>query len=115
MRRTSHSPVLITTARESGEAEYEHRRRKYALMMSLRALAVVAAAAFYHVSIWVSIGCVVAGAVLPWCAVIIANDGPPKKKRATLGPVVPHEKALPSTRSERTIDAQDPDVHDARD
>lgn len=115
MRRTSHDPVLITTARESSEAEYEHRRRKYALMMSLRALAVIGAAVCYHVSIWISIGFVIAGAVLPWCAVIIANDGPPKKKRPAIAPVVPHERALPSVPQDRTIDADATEAHDGRD
>ena len=115
MRHTSHNPVLITTARESSEAEYQHRRRKYAVMMSLRALAVIGAAVCYQVSIWLAIALVIAGAVLPWCAVIIANDGPPKKKRATLGPVVPHEKALPSNCRDRTIDAEPSDGREARD
>jgi len=115
MRHTSHNPVLITTARESSEAEYEHRRRKYALMMSLRALAVIGAAVCYHVSIWLAIAFVIAGAVLPWCAVIIANDGPPKKKRATLGPVLPHEKALPGPARERTIDVDGSERPEGRD
>lgn len=79
--------VLITTARLSADEEYERRRRKYATMMAIRVLAVLAGALLYRVSFWISLTCVIAGAVLPWCAVLIANDNPPRSKRAPLGPV----------------------------
>jgi hypothetical protein len=103
-RPAAEEPVLITTARPSTDVEYEHRRRKYALMMSIRALAVIGAAAFYHVSIWISLVCLAAGAVLPWCAVIIANDGPPKKRAKVLGPVTPQDRALPPAPPSRTFE-----------
>ena len=103
-RASSAAPVVITTARDSAEAEYEHRRRKYALMMGIRALAVLGAALCYQVSLWASLAFALAGTVLPWCAVIIANDGPPKKKRAVMTPVVSHERALPGA-GPHTIDA----------
>jgi hypothetical protein len=44
-------------------------------------LAVIAAACTYRYSLWLAMGFVVAGTVLPWCAVIIANDRPAKKRR----------------------------------
>ena len=52
-----------------------------------------------------ALGFVLAGVVLPWCAVLIANDRPAKKRRPELTHVtVPTERALPSGRDERTVD-----------
>ena len=96
MRRArGDQPLLITSAPENPDAEYEHRRKRYAIMMAGRALAVILAALTYHTSLVLAIIFLVGGAILPWSAVILANDGPPKK-RAKQGFVPPpHEKALP--------------------
>lgn len=112
MRRPESDPaVLITSAMQSSEDEFEHRRRKYALMMGIRALAVLAAALFYEVSIWISLVCLVAGAALPWCAVLIANDGPAKKRAKVVGhPITPGERSLPAVNTARTVDAEPTDV-----
>jgi hypothetical protein len=98
--------VLITTAPESPDDEYDRRRKKYAIMMSLRALAVIAAASTYRVSIWLAMAFIVAGTVLPWCAVIIANDRPAKKRRPPLGDhrLLNTERALPAGSDERVVD-----------
>src|SRR6266581_6293079 len=86
MRRTrADEPVLITTAPENNDDEYDRRRTKYAIMMTLRAVCVVAAAMTYRASIWLALAFVVGGMVLPWCAVIIANDRPAKKRQSRLG------------------------------
>ena len=47
-----------------------------------------------------------AGVVLPWCAVIIANDGPVKKRVPVpgYGGDLRSERALPSGSDGRTID-----------
>jgi hypothetical protein len=80
-RSHADEPMLITSAAQSSEHEYNQRRKKYALMMLLRAVCVIAAATTYRVSLWLALAFIVGGMVLPWCAVIIANDGPAKKKR----------------------------------
>jgi hypothetical protein len=106
--RRSHTdgPVLITSAPESGDHEFDRRRKKYAIMMGLRALCVIGAAATYTVSVALALAFVVGGVVLPWCAVIIANDRPAKRRpvapanRAGLGA----ERALPSGDDDRTVD-----------
>lgn len=106
MRRSrADEPVLITTAPESHDDEYDRRRRKYAIMMASRALCVIAAATTYRVSLWLALAFVLAGTVLPWCAVIIANDRP-AKKRSQLGPHedLRHEAALPAGDDGRTVD-----------
>jgi hypothetical protein len=108
MRRapSADEPVLITTARESGDDEYERRRRKYAVMMTLRAVSVIAAASTYRFSMWLALAFVVAGMVLPWCAVIIANDRPAKDRSTRLGDHrhLNAERALPSGDDGRTVD-----------
>lgn len=104
--RRSHTdqPPLITTAPESSDDEFDKRRRKYLIMMAGRALCVIGAASTYRISLLLALAFVVGGAVLPWCAVLIANDRPPKKraKRIAYG-VAGVERALPGE-SDRTVD-----------
>lgn len=105
--RRNHAPdaAVITTAAQSSADEFKHRQRRYAVMMSLRAVCVVMAALTYHVSLWLALAFVVGGAALPWCAVVLANDRPPKKRvpaPATARPVNT-ERAIEGT-IDRTID-----------
>jgi Flp pilus assembly protein TadB len=98
---------LITTAPESGDDEFDRRRTKYAIMMTLRAIAVIAAATTYRISIWLALAFVVAGMILPWCAVIIANDRPAKKRAQRLTSLheLRTERALPpGADDQRTVD-----------
>jgi Protein of unknown function (DUF3099) len=97
-------PLLITTAPESRDDEYERRRKRYGLMMAGRVVCVIAAATTYHVSIWLALGFVIGGAVLPWCAVIIANDRPARRRGQPVRPTAgPAERALPGP-SDRNVD-----------
>ncbi|MGH8960653.1 MAG: DUF3099 domain-containing protein [Jatrophihabitantaceae bacterium] len=105
--RHSHAdhPALITTAQQSGDEEYDRRRKRYAVMMGLRALFVLGAALTYHVSLWLALSFIVTAAVLPWCAVILANDGPPRKRAQHVGFVPPNtERALPPGEDDRTVE-----------
>ena len=97
---------MITTAPESQDDEFDRRRKRYAVMMALRALCVIGAAATYRVSMILALIFVVGGLVLPWCAVLIANDGPPRKKVARPAPAARNsERALPAGPSDdRTVD-----------
>jgi len=95
--------TVITSAPESPDREFERRRRRYAIMMSLRALCVLGAALTYHVSGWLAAAFAISGVILPWCAVILANDGPPKKRARQPVRHVPTERALPSTPSDHVI------------
>lgn len=97
--------MLITSAPQSSADEYDKRRKKYAIMMGTRALCVLLAAISYNISIALAIGFAVAGVILPWCAVLIANDRPPKRPPATLRYVqIPTERALPPAKDERVVD-----------
>ncbi|MCW2494607.1 DUF3099 domain-containing protein [Jatrophihabitans sp.] len=98
-------PMLITTAPESSDAEYDRRRKKYAIMMSIRGLCVIAAACTYHLSMILALVFVVGGMFLPWCAVLIANDGPVKKHRPDPGFLsAPVELGLPPGEDDRTVE-----------
>ena len=105
-------PVLITDAPQSLDDEYDRRRKRYAIMMSLRALCVIAAALTYHFSWILALVFIVGGAILPWSAVILANDRPPKKSgrwrryhgRPDEKQLEQRQKALPPSRDDRTID-----------
>jgi hypothetical protein len=105
MRRSRSDPaVVITTAPESTDDDYDHRRKRYALMMAGRAACVIAAALTYRVSIVLALVLIVGGAILPWCAVILANDRPPKKRQGRRFRGTPGERALPSGQDDRVID-----------
>ena len=72
-------PVLITEARQSLAAEHAARKKRYAITMGIRAICVVLAAVSYRIP-WLMLIFAILGTVLPWVAVIMANDGPPKNK-----------------------------------
>jgi hypothetical protein len=74
-------PVLITRAAPSYEVEHRKRVRKYLTLMAFRIPALILAAVAY--GIWhnglISLLIVVASVPLPWIAVLIANDRPPRR------------------------------------
>ena len=72
-------PVLITEAEVSLAEQHAARKRRYAITMGIRVVFIVLAAAFYQV-VWLMLIFAVLGTVLPWIAVVMANDRPPKKK-----------------------------------
>lgn len=106
MRRTHVVPsALITSAPESSEDEFDRRKKRYAIMMAIRALCVVGAAVAYHISTVIAVSFAIAGVILPWCAVLLANDRPPRKRQALARvPIISNQRALPGPSDERTID-----------
>lgn len=74
-------PVLITRAADSYEEQHRQRVRKYLKLMSWRIPAFLAAAAAY--GIWhnglLSLAILAVSIPLPWMAVLIANDRPPRR------------------------------------
>lgn len=79
-RHPDDRPVLITEAPVNVDDEFDHRRKRYLVMMTLRAACIVGAASTFQLSGWLAAAFVAAAAVLPWAAVLIANDRPPKKE-----------------------------------
>ena len=106
--------VLITSAETSQDDQLRRRQRRYILMMGLRAFCVVLAAVLIALDVpllglWLII-CGLAMVLLPWLAVILANDRPPKERhrmRRHQPPEPAPPLALPAPRSDdRTIDAE---------
>lgn len=73
-------PVLITAAAPSYEQQHRERVRKYLTMMAFRVPALILAALAYGA--WhnglISLAILAASIPLPWMAVLIANDRPPR-------------------------------------
>jgi hypothetical protein len=72
-------PVLITEAQLSREEQHAARKKRYVLTMAVRAVSLILAAVFYQ-TLWLALIFAALGTVLPWIAVMMANDEPPKKK-----------------------------------
>ncbi|MFD3811472.1 DUF3099 domain-containing protein [Rhodococcus sp. NPDC058639] len=76
------NPVLITEASASLEDQHRARVRKYLTLMSFRIPALILAAIAYGVfeNPWISMAIIGLSIPLPWVAVLIANDRPPRSK-----------------------------------
>ena len=81
--KSGHRPVLITDAAASYEDQHAARKRRYVVLMGARLLLFVLAAAAYPLSPWLAVGLLAASVPLPWMAVLIANDAPPRKTEDT--------------------------------
>ncbi|MEV0027615.1 DUF3099 domain-containing protein [Nocardia sp. NPDC050793] len=75
-------PVLITEAAPSLEDQHRARVRRYTILMAFRIPALVLAAVAYSAwgSALISLLIIGASIPLPWIAVLIANDRPPRRK-----------------------------------
>ncbi|MGI8626541.1 MAG: DUF3099 domain-containing protein [Geodermatophilaceae bacterium] len=71
-------PVLITQAAPSLLDQHQARKRRYIITMAVRAVCLILATVFYQ-TLWVMGVFAILAIVLPWVAVMVANDRPPKK------------------------------------
>ncbi|SFW89491.1 Protein of unknown function [Amycolatopsis australiensis] len=71
-------PVLITGAAPSYEKQFAARKRKYVIMMCCRIPCLILAGVTYHIW-WLALLFLAISVPLPWVAVLIANDRPPRK------------------------------------
>jgi Flp pilus assembly protein TadB len=93
--------AVITEAAESLPDQQRRRQVRYVLMMGLRVVCLTVAALVVglrapYAMVWVTV-CIVGMVLLPWMAVLIANDRPPRQEtqfraRMHLG----HDRELPS-------------------
>lgn len=85
MAETHGKPTVITDAGPSPSQQMRSRQIRYAVMMGIRALFLVVAAILVMLEaplMWLWLGVCAAGMVLlPWMAVIIANDRSPRADR----------------------------------
>ncbi|RVW09662.1 DUF3099 domain-containing protein [Prescottella agglutinans] len=79
---TPRNPALITEAAQSIEDQHRARVKKYLTIMSFRIPALILAAIAYGAfgNPWISVGIIALSIPLPWIAVLIANDRPPRSK-----------------------------------
>jgi hypothetical protein len=107
-------PVLITNAARSPSDQLRRRQIRYVTMMAMRAGCLILGAVLISVRppllpLWLTL-CAAGMVFLPWAAVLIANDRPPKTKaeRQAAAPQ-PTQRALAQHDAEdikaRTIDA----------
>lgn len=96
---------LITAAEPSYDEQFRTRRRRYVIMMAMRVPFLIAAAALYHVP-WLALTLILISIPLPWMAVLIANDGPARKRSVAPTGRLGAERALPPGRRE-IVDSQD--------
>ena len=74
--RREAEPVRITTAPASRHEEMAHRRRRYAVAMSIRTACFLAAIVVPIT--WLRVVCVAAALILPYVAVVMANVASPR-------------------------------------
>jgi len=97
------TPVLITEAALSLDEQHKARKRKYAIMMSARIPCIVLAMVFINVW-WLSVAFLVLSIPLPWMAVLIANDRPPRKSEKPSRYEVERKALESSGKDHRVID-----------
>ncbi len=92
--------AVITQVEPSYDEQLSARRKRYMLTMSMRIPLLIAATVFYH-HLWISIPLLLISIPLPWMAVLIANDRPPRNRVKKVVPgVINYERALPPGRRE---------------
>ena len=105
-RRHDDEPVLITEAAVSFEDEFAARKKRYSLIMAFRIPCLVLAGIFgigFNWP-WVAVAFIVLSVPLPWVAVLIANDRPPKKSQK-VNRYRSDRTALPKVSEARIIEA----------
>jgi hypothetical protein len=93
-------PVLITSAAPSYQDQLAARRRRYATMMSLRIPCIVLAVLFAQIW-WLALALLLLSVPLPWMAVLIANDRPPRRAENV-------QRLQPSRQALLPADTEDP-------
>lgn len=107
--------MVITDAAQNPAEELRKRQTRYIVMMVVRAGCLVLAAilAMAHVpllGLWVVL-CLVGAVLLPWLAVILANDSGPRPEYRLANrfrrepPPPPAQRALPQRDQPKVIDA----------
>jgi hypothetical protein len=116
VKKQSARTVLITDAARSQSDQLRSRQIRYVTMMAMRAGCLILGAVLISVRppllpLWLTL-CAVGMVFLPWAAVLIANDRPPRtraERQATSAPTPAQPRALDQHDAEnlkaRTIDA----------
>jgi uncharacterized membrane protein len=84
VKHQAYQPILITDASRSQDDQLNSRQRRYVVMMSIRAGCLIAGAILVGVKapllwLWLPF-CGLGMILIPWLAVLLANDRPPKEE-----------------------------------
>ncbi|WP_433320961.1 DUF3099 domain-containing protein [Micromonospora chersina] len=84
MKRQAYQPILITDASRSQDDQLTSRQKRYVLMMGIRVACLVIGAVLVGVKapllwLWLPL-CGLGMVLIPWLAVLLANDRPPKEE-----------------------------------
>ena len=128
MKKQPERPVLITDAAISQSDQLRSRQIRYVTMMGIRALCLILGGVLISLRVpllpvWLIL-CVAGMVFLPWAAVLIANDRPPRTKEERAAALAQREQAAlaavpaepePPKPEPRTIDVDvDTDVTEPR-
>ena len=118
MKRQASRPVLITDAERSQDEQLRSRQIRYVTMMATRVVFLVLGGILISAKVpllwlWLIL-CAFGMTLLPWLAVIIANDRPAKEQHRLIARLrrrhteTAPPRSLPSQApATRTIDAED--------
>jgi hypothetical protein len=81
-------PPVVTDAPESPRQERRRRERRYAVLMVVHLVGLTVGVLLYQSAFWAGLAILIVTGPLPWVAVVLANDGPPR--RGTRRPVGSH-------------------------
>jgi hypothetical protein len=84
VKHESYRPILITDAARSQDEQLRSRQVRYVVMMSIRAGCLIAGAILISLHapllwLWLTL-CGAGMIIIPWLAVILANDRAPKEQ-----------------------------------
>jgi uncharacterized membrane protein len=84
VKHQAYRPILITDAAPSQNDQLHSRQVRYVVMMSIRAVCLIVGAILISAKapllwLWLPL-CGVGMILIPWLAVLLANDRPPKEE-----------------------------------
>ncbi|MEU5674510.1 DUF3099 domain-containing protein [Micromonospora sp. NPDC047762] len=84
VKRQAYQPILITDASRSQDDQLNSRQRRYVVMMGIRVLCIIVGAILVGANapllwLWLPL-CGLGMVLIPWLAVLLANDRPPKEE-----------------------------------
>ncbi|CAM3417202.1 DUF3099 domain-containing protein [Stackebrandtia soli] len=112
MPNAHEKPALITDAEPSRDEQLRIRQIRYGVMMAIRALLLIVAFILVSVEapllwLWLSL-CALGMVLLPWMAVLVANDRLPKERHRLSNRVGPKRRRS-RTREVTSNEAPEPD------
>lgn len=115
MAHTHGKPALITDAERSPAEQMRTRQIRYGVMMGIRALLLIIATVLVMVEVpllwlWLVL-CGIGMVLLPWMAVLVANDRLPKEKHR-LSRRGPFAKRAPAELQATELHTKEPHVID---